>query len=486
MVSYPSPRHRAARRVVAALAAPLLLLMLATVASAQEPGPLGFAYSYSVFALDDTASVVELTYQYSERGLSYERVDGREIGRLIVGLQVWDSTGRALVESEWITTNARAAKGEEDHALLGVKVFGLRPGRHRARISYRDVADESRTDADTFDLVVRKFLPNRIAISDVQVISEIAPSTDQSNRFYKNGYVIYPNVLSTIEPPFLLLNSYLEIYNAHQIPTSQYDVSYAIADAKGRIFYKQEETRERPTADAIVDVHSTIVEELPSGSYFYIVKVFGGLKRTATDSAMVVRAISIVNTPERDSELLASVRGAGGSNGTTEADPMYAGMTEEELDREFQMLRHIALEQEKGIWSELKGADGKARFLTEFWGRRDPVASTPENELRSEYQKRIETANALYREPLMDHGYQSDRGRILLKYGKPDNIERHYYDKNRRPYEIWHFSKDHLEFAFVDRSNNGRFQLVHSNAPGEVRNESWERLFATIHEYMDN
>lgn len=469
---------------IPAIVGALLLTLAVPRAAAQAPGALAFAYATTVYALDDTTSLVELSYQYSDRGLVYARDNGREVGRLRVSFTVWDSIGRIVLDNSWITASARPQQDDTlDHALLGVKLFGIRPGTHRARIAFMDVADESRHDSADFDLLVRGFPPGTIGLSDVQVISEISPSDDNSNRFFKNGYIIYPNVLSSIEPPFLLLNSYMEIYNANTVPTSQFDVIYGLADSNGTLIFQKEEKRDRPTASAIVDVHSLVLEELPSGSYFLLVKAYAGLRGTATDSAMIVRPFTLVN-PEKD-ERLASGTSASSNGATVETDPLYAGLNEVELDHEFEMVHYLSIEREREIWKELDGAPAKARFLTEFWARRDPSPGSPDNELREDYAKRIESANAMYREPLIEHGYQSNRGRVLLQYGKPDQIDRHYFDKNRKPYEIWVYSKDNYRFVFVDRSGMGKFILVHSDVPGEIRQDNWERLYATIHENFD-
>ena len=450
-----------------------------------QPAPLGFAYSYSVFALDDTSSLVELDYEYSDRGLTYERVDGRRLGRLMVTLEVWDSTDRPILLSSWITASEEPSNGAESNLLMGVKLFGIRHGRHRARISYEDVGAPHRRDSADFELNVRRFPPGSLALSDVQLINEITPSEDTENRFYKNGYVVYPNVLSYIEPPFLLLNTYLEVYNANTVPTSQYEIVYALADSTGTMIYQKEQKRDRPTAAAVTDVHSLVLEELPSGPYFLLVKAYAGLAGSAADSAMVVRQFTLSN-PDKDS-LMAAARASHGGGLDMELDPSFAGLTEAELDAEFARLKHITVDAERDIWEKLTGADAKGRFLTGFWTRRDPTPGTTVNEFRNDYQQRIESANAMYREPLVAHGYLTDRGRVLLKYGKPDQVERRYFDKNRRPYEIWGYSKDHAVFVFVDRTGLGRFVLVHSeNAPGEVRQEDWERRYATVHEYFDN
>lgn len=481
MTNFPSTAYL--RRVGYSL---FFALVFANVASAQQPAPLAFAYSYNVFALDDTSSLVELDYQYSERGLAYQKVDGKTVGRLFLRFVIWDSTGQPLLVSSWITTSAPPQQGDEDHALLGVKLFGVRPGHHKAQILYEDAGNQSHRDSATFDLNVRTFAGGAITLSDVQVISEIAPSNDKTNRFYKNGYVIYPNVLSVIEPPFLLLNTYLEVNNAHTSPVSQYELSYAIADSTRKLIYQKDEQHDRPTASAIIDVHSIVVDELPSGNYYLVVKAFAGLRGTARDSSMVIRTFEIIN-PDKDSAMAQALASGGGSNSGTEmqVDPQYAGMTAEELDREFVRFKHLTIESDRPIWDKLDGAAAKARFLTEFWMKRDPNPGTAANELRDEYLVRIETVDKLYREPHGSSGSNTDRGRIYLKYGKPDEIERHYMDPNRKPYEVWYYSKDNEQVAFVDKSGIGKFVLVHSTITGEPKQDDWLTRFATVHENFD-
>ena len=468
------------RRIAGAIVCLSGLALLAAPAVAQQPGPMGFAFAHNVYALSDTSSLIELTYQYAARGLKYERIDGRRIGRLLVAFRIWDSTGKLIIEDAWVTSSAEPDKDDEDHALLGVKLFGVRPGKHRAQIMYEDMSNARQSDSATFELPVRSFAGGGIALSDIQVISEITPSDDQSNRFYKNGYVIYPNVLSTIEPPFLLLNTYLEIYRANTVPTSEFEMIYALSDSSGRVIYAKEEKRPRPTADAIVDVHSLVIDELPSGTYSLVVKAYAGLRGAASDSAMVVRWFTVSN-PDKDVQLAS----AGATTVPVEVDPMYAGLTEPELDAEFERFKYITVAREREIWSSLNGASAKARFMTEFWHRRDPDPGTAKNELREDYLARIAVADKMYNEPLVDAGHKSDRGRVMLQYGKPNEVDRHYFDKNRKPYEIWHYQKDGEMFVFVDRSGMGRFVLVHSTAPGEVRQENWLTLYATVHENFD-
>jgi GWxTD domain-containing protein len=161
-------------------------------------------------------------------------------------------------------------------------------------------------------------------------------------------------------------------------------------------------------------------------------------------------------------------------------------MKEEELDLEFTKVKFIATESEKKVWGELNGPVPKGRFLTGYWIRRDPTPGTPVNEAYDSYQKRLHEAEGLYRSPMTPRGWDSDRGRILLQYGKPDNQDRHFQDYNRRPYEIWTYSQYGYEFVFVDRTQTGTYPLVHSTAPGEFKFDDWEREFAMLDKHIED
>jgi GWxTD domain-containing protein len=75
-------------------------------------------------------------------------------------------------------------------------------------------------------------------------------------------------------------------------------------------------------------------------------------------------------------------------------------------------------------------------------------------------------------------GYETDRGRVYLQYGPP-NQRVNESSTTKRPYEIWQYyqygKQTDLKFVFItpDRSIND-YQLAHSTAIGEVKNVNWQ------------
>jgi GWxTD domain-containing protein len=478
---HSSPSTKAYRRSLF-----LLALLLVTCRVQAQPGPMNFVYGYNTLAYSDTTSLVEFNYQFSEHGLIYKAASGKSEGELLVRLIVRDSLGRTIIADSWITRNDGPPAGgeQENRMLIGSRLFSIHPGSYRAQVYYEDVANSAHRDSDQFQLDVRSFAGAQIRLSDIEIASEITPGDDPSNPFYKNGYVILPNVSGIIVEPYLVLNTYMEVYNADRVPTSEFSISYALADSARRIFYQKDLKRTRPSAKGIVELNSLPLEELPSGDYYLIVKAYNGFRKSANDSSMVFRKFALRN-PTKDS-MLASLATASAVPADMPVDPIYAGLKEEEIDQEFAKVRYIAVEAEKKTWKELTGAEAKGRFLTLFWQRRDPSPGTPENENRDEYFKRLASASALYTSTMTPHGWDSDRGRILLQYGKPDGTDRHFQDYNRKPFEIWTYSQQGYQFVFVDRTQTGTFTLVHSTAPGEVRFEDWEKQFAMLDPHLQD
>ncbi|MEO0280983.1 MAG: GWxTD domain-containing protein [candidate division WOR-3 bacterium] len=92
-----------------------------------------------------------------------------------------------------------------------------------------------------------------------------------------------------------------------------------------------------------------------------------------------------------------------------------------------------------------------------FWIKQisEPVITT--NISYAEFMDRYNYANKNFSG--FKKGYRTDFGRIYIIYGKPDEIERHPFDKDSKPYEIWYYFKNNIQFIFVDVNGYGEYVL---------------------------
>jgi GWxTD domain-containing protein len=83
----------------------------------------------------------------------------------------------------------------------------------------------------------------------------------------------------------------------------------------------------------------------------------------------------------------------------------------------------IITDEERQAFKQLSNDEERDQFIEAFWQRRDPTPDTEENEYKEEHYARIAYANEHFAAGIP--GWKSDRGRIYIQYGKPDEIDSH-------------------------------------------------------------
>jgi GWxTD domain-containing protein len=84
---------------------------------------------------------------------------------------------------------------------------------------------------------------------------------------------------------------------------------------------------------------------------------------------------------------------------------------------------YIITPEEKQAFMQLSNDEERDSFIESFWQRRDPTPDTPENEYKEEHYQRIAYSNEHFAAGVP--GWKTDRGRIYITYGKPDEIDSH-------------------------------------------------------------
>jgi GWxTD domain-containing protein len=157
---------------------------------------------------------------------------------------------------------------------------------------------------------------------------------------------------------------------------------------------------------------------------------------------------------------------------------VFAPLTEDQLDTLYRPLVYLMEAGEKGIYEGLS-VDGKRNYLRQFWGRRDPTPDTPGNEFQDQFYRLIARATDLYREGGAADvpGWRTDRGRIYVKYGEPDEMLRRPQSGSTNPYEAWKYTRGRLrKFVFYDETGLGNYALIWSNETTEPGRANWRDL----------
>lgn len=137
---------------------------------------------------------------------------------------------------------------------------------------------------------------------------------------------------------------------------------------------------------------------------------------------------------------------------------------------------YIITDEERTAFKRLNTDDEREQFIEQFWLRRDPTPDTEENEFKEEHYRRIAYANEHYASGIP--GWKTDRGRIYITFGPPDDIESHpsggTYDRpyeegggttSTYPFEQWHYRYlegigNNIQIEFVDTTMSGEYHMT--------------------------
>ena len=157
------------------------------------------------------------------------------------------------------------------------------------------------------------------------------------------------------------------------------------------------------------------------------------------------------------------------------------GALDRELNKVFQAwieqdVAYIITDEERAAWKQLNTAEERESFIEQFWLRRDPTPDTPENEYKEEHYRRIAYANEHFASGVP--GWKTDRGRIYIKLGPPDEIEAHpsggSYQRPAQegggitstyPFETWRYryighAGQEISLEFVDETMSGEYHIT--------------------------
>jgi GWxTD domain-containing protein len=84
---------------------------------------------------------------------------------------------------------------------------------------------------------------------------------------------------------------------------------------------------------------------------------------------------------------------------------------------------YIISDEERSAFLQLQTNEEREQFIEAFWQRRDPTPDTVENEFKEEHYRRIAYTNERFSSGIP--GWRTDRGRIYIMWGPPDEIESH-------------------------------------------------------------
>lgn len=376
------------------------------------------------FSIDSPESTrVDVYLDVPFQALSFTKNENRFTASYEVTMDLDDSAGTLLTERLWSDNVSTRDYGESVSGFSGKmsqKTFYLRPGEYGLNVQVRD-SETQKVAHGHRKLSVRKFKRSGLSVSDMMLVDDMTPDGEKT--------VITPNITNKVTDTPNGIKVYFETYNHSLCDSAMFVLS--VLNLRG----------------ATID-RDTLRKHVPSGETACFMTVKSG-KFNAGDYRIEVFGRTISSTLSTDST--ATIAHAFSLRWSGLPQPIT------DLDNAIDEMQYVS---DRETMDKMKKADPaeKRKMFLDFWKQRDPTPGTETNELMEEYYQRVDYSNKNFGHYIP--GWKTDRGIVYIIFGVPSNVERHPFEMDSKPYEVWTYYEQNREFVFVDQTGFGDYRLT--------------------------
>ncbi len=349
--------------------------------------------------------------------------------------------------------------------------FSLPNSKYELEIQIEDVNSDEEP-FKSYQPIEINYASDDIVISDIELVESFTIS-ETATIITKSGYDVIPYVSNFYPENMDKIGFYAEIYNTDMTMGSgeKYLVNYYIESYQtGAMMARYKRFARQDAAPVNVAIGEFNIAELPSGNYELVVEV-----RDRNNEVKAIRKTFFQRSNpsvQMNAEDISAIVDLGFVAQITNRDTMRIFVESlypisSQLERNFvknQLKKDATLEMMQ-------------KYFISFWQSRSQVNA---EQAWNDYKQELNKVQGKFKSPI-SQGFETDRGRVYLQYGPPNTIVERQQDPNTYPYEIWHYYKTdrrtNIRFVFYTRDMaTNDYELIHSDAYGEVNNYRWRLL----------
>lgn len=323
-----------------------------------------------------------------------------------------------LVEKSWsekITAKEFDQTTSKTNYNLSLRSFNLEAGKYLMRTSFEDV--DSRKEYAAENVVNVRKMEQEFAMSDMMLISK-QTVVDGSNK-------IIPNVSRNVAAKKDGIPFFFEVYST--MPR-EIKIEYSVLDDGKDKVYKEEISRQIDSGRTQVFYNIKDVD-LGLGNYI--------LAADVKDDKNDLIISTIKNFVSRWMGVPSSIK---------------------DLAKAIAQMVYIATSSELDEINDAKSKEEKIQKYLAYWKKKDPDPQSEDNPVFDEYYRRVAFANENFSHYI--EGWKTDRGMVFIILGAPNNIDRHPFEYDSKPYEVWEYYELNKSFVFLDETGFGDYRLI--------------------------
>jgi GWxTD domain-containing protein len=367
---------------------------------------------------------VDIYVQVPYPEINFVKEGDRYTGRLEISATILSQEKQQIWQNSQLTElHVKDFSQTVSHRFSSLKQFSadIAPGNYELLLQITD-QESKKVESAKRSITVKDFGNDTLALSTVMMVSRI--SSDGMRK------TIIPNLTGTITKEQSSFYLFFEIYN--RVPLDSVKLICTLINPK------KEVVAQRTKSELLTDNRTQVIWELDT------------LTVSPERYALLVEAVGISK-----SDAAKSFRASVSRPCIVRMKNMPLVITD--IDKAIEELLYIAKGGEIDDIRDAATPEEKQKRFLEFWAKHNPNPKEPNNELMEEYYSRVDYANKTYGSHM--DGWKTDRGMVLIQFGPPQNIERHPFDADNRPFEVWYYYGQNREFIFIDETGFGDYRL---------------------------
>lgn len=440
--------------------------------------------SYNIFYIpteqEPPKPYIELYWQVGAKSIQYRQDStGVWLGKILTEVHISNDTG-IIVNNKYIlsTTPAGSVKAAELQNIIDLHRYLLPEGNATVTVKLTDMyTNDSTVYNEQITVEAGKTTP---FMSGLQIL-DTTYTQDIGGIFSKNNSTQVPLCANFLADHRKILHYYFELYNTESIDSNLLPLvqkCYISKKPREAPVYNLSNTDTLHPGYVLPILGNFDIQPLPSGNYYLNVHVSDQAgNRLAERNLFFQRSNAnptkpVYNDSLQNDSVFVAVQ-------IFDISSMFVSKYDiRQLKAIMKMISPISTQTELlSINGFLNQPDltYMRYFLYNFWKSRFPL--DPEKGWK-EYASKVKIVNKEYGSRIKP-GYETDRGIIYLKYGKPDLVTSIANEPGAYPYEIWQYNTPGQRgtngiFLFYQPGYMvGGYKLLHSTVHGEVRNSNW-------------
>ena len=376
---------------------------------------------------------LEVYYQIYNAVLNFAKKDDNFEAQYEVAVKVYNDN-EELVDSYHqsktvLVPNEVKAKSRYDYRTSQVN-FDLPPGKYTMNLVLSDPSSRQ-VQNQQFKLKLKDMGSKQPTLSDIELVQAVDKSSDSgSKEFDKGSLLVVPSVTHIYgNDDKLRLLFYVELYRGTD-STPDVRVETMLRHSVKGMVYRDSLTSEF-TEPTVRQFREISLDSLIPGRYELSVTLLG---KRAKKLYVEYRYFTIFLS----------------QNALLKYD--YKSILGQ--------LGIIATNEEMDVLKKAETYPDRLSAFNAFWDGRDPTPGTSVNEAKDEFYRRVNIANQNFTH-MYRQGWKTDRGRIYIIYGEPDQVDDYPVVPNMHPYQEWHYYRGskYRKFVFVDVNEDGDYRL---------------------------